>query len=274
MQIKTYIIDSFTQEPFKGNPAGVCLLDSELAPPLMQSIASEMNLSETAFLVPAPESDDHFHIRYFTPKVEIAFCGHATLASAKVVLDRLSLSKATFTTGQGLQLQVSQEEDGGILMHFPLYAPAAKEPLPEIYAALDLSPDDCVGVFYAEPLTLLIVQLKKHKTLLEVKPDYKKLIQEAPYLKGLALTSPSEDPAYDFCSRCFWPWVGINEDPVTGSAHSALAPFWAFILGKTQLNAYQASARGGSMHLTLQPAKSLVEVRSHAQIVLEGVLFV
>ncbi|GAA4299289.1 PhzF family phenazine biosynthesis protein [Nibribacter koreensis] len=273
MNIKTYIIDAFTQEAFKGNPAGVCLLETELTPTVMQSIATEMNHSETAFLLPSTEMEGEFKIRFFTPTTEIAFCGHATLASAKLVLEKLNYNNATFVTGHNLRLEVSQEHDGRILMHFPMYAPVAKEPIPEVYAALGITEEDCVGTFYADPLAMLIVQVKSQKTLLGLKPDYQSLIHDAPFLKGLAVTSPSEDEAYDFSSRCFWPWVGINEDPVTGSAHSALAPFWAFILGKTELRAYQASTRGGSMDLSLMPAKNQVEVRSHAQIVLEGVLF-
>ncbi|ALJ01599.1 PhzF family phenazine biosynthesis protein [Rufibacter tibetensis] len=268
MKIKTYIIDAFTQEAFKGNPAGVCLVEQPLSENQMQAIAAEMNLSETAFLVQRPEQDSSFDIRYFTPTVEIAFCGHATLASAKLVLEELGLEQVTFTTQHQLVLEAVKEENK-ILMQFPLYNYQPQASLPVVFEALSLPPS--LPLFYSEPIQMLILEVPNKQTLLQLRPDFGHLLRLLDNVNGLAVTTRSEDLEYDFYSRCFWPWVGINEDPVTGSAHSALAKYWADKLRKTELRAFQLSARGGYLDLRIKN-ESTLEVRSQAQIVLEGVL--
>ncbi|MBC3542340.1 PhzF family phenazine biosynthesis protein [Rufibacter sediminis] len=268
MKIKTYIIDAFTREAFKGNPAGVCLLEQPLTEAQMQAIAAEMNLSETAFLVQDPNQAFAFGIRYFTPTVEIAFCGHATLASAKLVLEKLELEQVTFTTKQHLVLHAIKEADH-LLMRFPLYDYQPHESLPGLFDALSLPPS--YPLYLSEPLQMLLLEVPDKQTLLQLRPDFDRLVRLLDTVNGLAVTTRSEDPEYDFYSRCFWPWVGINEDPVTGSAHSALASYWSHKLQKTELRAFQLSARGGYLHLTIKEDHTL-EVRSQAQIVLEGEL--
>ncbi|GGK81687.1 PhzF family phenazine biosynthesis protein [Rufibacter glacialis] len=269
MNIKTYIVDAFTTEAFKGNPAGVCLLEEPLADGQMQAIAAELNLSETAFLRQQPEQVDKFDIRFFTPTVEMAFCGHATLASAKVVLDKIGLSRVTFRTHQNLVLQATKEKDN-ILMQFPLYGyqPLPHQPL--VSEALGLPSTN--HFYFAEEIQMLLLEVPDKATLLQITPDFPRLVKALDTVNGLAVTTKSEDQEYDFYTRCFWPWVGINEDPVTGSAHSALARFWADRLQKTELKAFQLSARGGFLHLKLKN-DNILEVRSQAQIVLEGTLF-
>ncbi|KAA3437976.1 PhzF family phenazine biosynthesis protein [Rufibacter hautae] len=268
MKIKTYIIDAFTDQAFKGNPAAVCLLTEPLKEKSMQAIAAEMNLSETAFLVQRSGEPSFFDIRYFTPTVEIAFCGHATLASAKLVLERLRLDQVTFTTGQNLVLEALKEPEA-ILMHFPLYGYAPQPGLLGFYEAMSL-PSSC-PLYFSEPIQMLILEVPDKETLLQLRPDFGQLLRVVDIANGLAVTTKSTDPEYDFYSRCFWPWVGINEDPVTGSAHSALAKYWADRLQKTELRAFQLSARGGYLHLNIKDTNTL-EVRSQAQIILEGEL--
>ncbi|RNI27460.1 PhzF family phenazine biosynthesis protein [Rufibacter immobilis] len=268
MNVKTFIVDAFTRESFKGNPAGVCLLDQSLAEPQMQAIAAELNLSETAFLVPMQHQDATYSIRYFTPTVEIAFCGHATLASSKVVLEKQGLPQVTFVTQEQLVLSAFREEDA-ILMHFPLYPYAALAPLPMLLEALGLA--GTYPLYFSEAIQMLVLEVPDKETLLQIKPDFARLLQLPISVNGLAVTAKSTDPGFDFYSRCFWPRVGINEDPVTGSAHSVLAKYWSDQLAKTELVAAQLSARGGQMQLTITGPNSL-EVRSQAQIVLEGLL--
>ncbi|WP_207430009.1 PhzF family phenazine biosynthesis protein [Sabulibacter ruber] len=268
MQIKTYIIDAFTEVAFKGNPAGVCLLEEPLSIEQMQSIAAELNLSETAFLVPSTQAEADFTIRYFTPTVEIAFCGHATLASAKLMLEKTRMDKVTFVTHHNLVL-AAVKEPNAILMQFPLYGYKPQLTLPALFEALGLPERD--NLYYSEALQLLVLEVPDKETLLQLKPDFAQLLRSTDIAKGLAVTTRSTDPEADFYSRCFWPWVGINEDPVTGSAHSVLATYWSDRLNKTELKAFQLSSRGGYLHLTIKDEKTL-EVRSQAQIVLEGLL--
>ncbi|WP_210465090.1 PhzF family phenazine biosynthesis protein [Rufibacter roseolus] len=268
MKIKTYIIDAFTSQTFKGNPAGVCLLAEPLEERNMQAIAAEMNLSETAFLVQRRDAPEFFDIRYFTPTVEIAFCGHATLASAKLVLEKLGLEQVTFTTQHQLVLQALKEPDS-ILMQFPLYGYAPQADMLGVFEALNLP--STLPLYFSEAIQMLILEVTDKETLLQLRPDFGQLLRVVDIANGLAVTTRSEDPEFDFYSRCFWPWVGINEDPVTGSAHSVLAKYWSDRLHKTQLRAFQLSARGGYLHLNIKDGKTL-EVRSQAQIVLEGEL--
>lgn len=270
MTIKTFIIDAFTDKAFSGNPAGVCLTDELLPDAVMQSIAGELNFSETAFLKADAVDSSHYSIRYFTPTVEIPFCGHATLASAKLVLDVLGKKEVHFITAHNLHLSASGV-NGNILMKFPLYDTVRYEPEEEFYEALVVS-NACKACF-AKELDMLLIEVRSKQELLDIKPDYSRLINASDHTKEVVLTTKSDDSNYDFYSRCFCPWIGINEDPVTGAAHSVLARYWSNRLGKTEMKAYQASKRGGYMHLKITPDNSL-EVTSQAHVVLEGLMHV
>ena len=269
MKIKTYIIDAFTNEAFKGNPAGVCLLEKEIDVATMQSIASEINLSETAFLVQNKTDDTKFSIRYFTPLVEIVFCGHATLASAKLILHRLKKAQVEFTTHHQLIITATSEEDV-IKMDFPLYDTIEYTPSQQLYDAFGIQ--NPVAVRFAKALDMLIIEVKNKEVLLNIKPDFLKALESSTEIKELVITCQSRNNSiYDFYSRCFCPWIGIDEDPVTGAAHTVLAKYWGDQLNKTEMLAYQASKRGGFMRLKII-GDSKLEVRSSAYIVLEGML--
>ncbi|ELR73232.1 Putative isomerase yddE, PhzC-PhzF family [Fulvivirga imtechensis AK7] len=268
MNIKTFIIDAFTDKAFRGNPAGVCLLDNTLPEAIMQDIAGELNLSETAFLMPYPKDETRYSIRYFTPTVEIPFCGHATLASAKLVLEVLHKNEVHFTTAHDLQLFASIVDDN-ILMKFPLYDTTGYEPGEEFYRALGIN--NTSQAYFAKELDMLLVEVAGKHTLLNLKPDFNELIKASDQIKEVVVTTKSDDENYDFYSRCFCPWIGINEDPVTGAAHSVLARYWGDRLGKTEMKAYQASKRGGYMHLKITSNDTL-EVLSQAHVVLEGLI--
>lgn len=236
MKLPLFIVDSFSSGPFTGNPAAVCLLGAPAADDWMQQVAAEMNLAETAFVL--PEEGD-FRLRWFTPVLEVDLCGHATLASAHVLWEAGGLPPdrpVRFRTRSGL-LTVQQTEDG-VSMDFPA---APSEPFAE-------------GAELAELFRVRPVNVRRHgmQGLLELEnaaavrslhPDMSRLARYP--LRGVIVTARSDDQAYDFVSRYFAPRAGIPEDPVTGSAHCCLAPYWSERLGKRDLVGYQASPRGG-----------------------------
>jgi PhzF family phenazine biosynthesis protein len=270
MKIKTFIVDAFTNEPFKGNPAGVCLLDNPIGADAMQAIASEINLSETAFIF---QQQGYFTIRYFTPTVEIDFCGHATLAASKIVLDYLQQPSVIFATQHNLQLSAVIEADH-ITMKFPLYDTVElieKHRLyNEFYGLLDVFKiKDSLAIRYSDPLKMLLVEVRNNAEIKAIQPDYVKAVSITNKLNNFIVTAKSSDPEYDFYSRCFCPWIGINEDPVTGAAHTILAKYWGDKLNKSELAAYQSSKRGGFMNLKIMASDQL-EVRSNARVMLDG----
>ncbi|MDF1694769.1 MAG: PhzF family phenazine biosynthesis isomerase [Saprospiraceae bacterium] len=265
MQIRTFIIDSFTDQKFSGNPAGVCLLDVEINNELMQSIAAELNLSETAFLGPTDQLDQ-FSIRYFTPTVEVDFCGHASLASAKMVLDTMDMEKVSFITEKNLKITAQKSEEF-IEINFPLYPTRPYEMEVEVLDAFGIS--NPIEIEFCSELGMAVVEVASKEELIQLTPDYSKAIKATQELNELVVTTRSLDSAYDFYSRCFCPWIGINEDPVTGAAHSVLAKYWSEKLGKKEMAAFQVSKRGGFLFLRILDNHNL-QVRSKAQIVLVG----
>ena len=240
-------IDAFTDRPFAGNPAGVCLLDRERDADWMQAVASEINLSATAFVV---DHEEGFSLRWFTPTTEVDLCGHATLAAAHVLWEQgllASEAHARFHTRSGLLR--ATHNNGMIELDFPATpAEPAAEP-PGLLAALKLDTGVDKGNIYRSRFDYLVA-VENEAVVRSLQPDFSALGQlEA---RGVIVTARSDDPAYDFVSRFFAPAAGINEDPVTGSAHCTLAPWWTSRLGKPSMTAFQASKRGGVIRLSLQ----------------------
>ena len=264
MNIKTFIVDSFTNIPFSGNPAGICLLEEALSIEIMQSIAAELNLSETAFLL--KNESNNYTIRYFTPTVEIDFCGHATLAASKIILDKFNNETVNFTTHKGLKLNANIENEY-IKMLFPLHETIDYNANQKLNDAFGI--ENAISTKFSKDLEMLIIEVKDKQTLLDINPDYQKAIESSETIKEVVITSKSEDKNYDFYSRCFCPWIGINEDPVTGASHSVLAKYWSIILNKREMSAFQLSNRGGFLKLKIVNDTEL-EVRSNARIVFEG----
>ena len=234
MELTLYQIDTFTGRPFEGNPAAVIPLETWLPDNAMQSIAEENNLSETVFFVP---KNSGFHIRWFTPKIEVELCGHATLAAAYVLYNILGYKRESieFESKSGT-LTVLQKYDC-LVLDFP-----SQPPIPCHV------PDAIVKAFKKTPIECLrsedyIVVFESESDILSIKPDmdYLKKLD----LRGVIITARSRQ--YDFVSRFFAPNYGIDEDPVTGSAHTQLTPYWAQILGKTSMTAKQVSSRGGEL---------------------------
>ena len=267
--ITTFIVDSFTDTPFKGNPAGVCWLDAPLDEAEMQNIALELGLSETAFVSSAGE--DGLSIRYFSPKMEIPLCGHATLAAVKALAsDGLAPNDMRFVTGEGRVL-TARVRGEIIEMDFPVFdiMPA---PVPDaMRAALGIGAPITSG--FCEGIKSLLIEIDDVNELRSLSPDYAALLASHDGIDGTCITAKSDREGYDFESRYFWPWSGTDEDPVTGAAHSMLAPFWHKALGKTKMRAFQCSTRGGFMDLDLTPNEGLV-ISSQAQIILKGELYI
>ncbi len=243
MKLKLHHINAFTDTLFKGNYAGVIFLDEWLSTAFMQSIATENNLSETAFV--KRTDDNTYHIRWFSPITEIDFCGHATLASAYVLFKQDQvLNELEFYAKAVGTLKARREADGFIAMTFPKQMPAPVSEIPiALLAGLSITPSEVLINRQA-----YFAIYTSEADINSLKPNLTELKKLAPY--DVVITAAARD--YDFISRYFWPASGGDEDPVTGSIHSGLAPFWAQRLNKTQLMAYQASQRGGILHCRVQ----------------------
>ena len=261
--IETYIVDSFTNEAFKGNPAGVCLLNQPIDESTMLKIAKELGLSETAFV--QQKEGKNYSIRYFSPKLEIPLCGHATLASAKVLFEKFGLPNIQFETIQNIQLQVSRENQQ-IEMEFPVYETATAYAPNAMLDALGIK--DIENCEYNQETNIILIEIKDSGILRGLQPDYSALVKSYDGIHGVLVTAESKDEQFDFESRFFWPWAGTNEDPVTGGTHTFLTPYWSTRLNKTKMQSFQCSERSGFMEVELIDNKLMI--RSEAQIVLSG----
>lgn len=254
-------VDAFTDKPFAGNPAAVCVLSRPGEEAWMQNVAREMNLSETAFLVP---QQDGFNLRWFTPKVEIALCGHATLASAHVLWEEGHLKaaeQARFHTQSGLLTADLKRE--WIEMDFPAVIEQAAEPPDGLAGALGTA-----MMYVGKNKFDYLVEVETEEILRQLAPDFTALRKLE--MRGLMVTARASSPAYDFVSRFFAPGSGVDEDPVTGSSHCCLGPYWAKKLGKSELLGYQASPRGGLVRV--RPQGNRVILAGQAVTVLRGEL--
>jgi len=263
MAIPIFQVDAFTSEPFKGNPAGVCLLRGPAEAAWMQSVAAEMNLAETAF--PLAEGDG-FRLRWFTPKVEVKLCGHATLATAHILWEQGLVPAEREVRFQTLSGLLTARRDGDLVeLDFPARPPLPKVPewAEAVVGALGIKPTAIV--LSAEDV---LFEAADEEAVRSVQPDFATL--RALPARGVIVTSRSASPDYDFVSRFFAPAVGIDEDPVTGSSHTVLVPYWAKKLGKSEFTAYQASARGGVLRLRL--AGDRVKIAGRAVTVIKGEL--
>ena len=260
--IKIFIVDAFTDVSFKGNPAAVCLPDKDLDEKLMQKIAFEMNLSETAFVV---KKDDGFGLRWFTPESEVELCGHATLASAHILWQEKILGNSDTAVFHTLYKGVLTADlnRNGITLDFPVNIPKKSSDAPELNKALGIIP---INLLTTEHHYLAV--LNSEKELVNALPDFALLRKLTKF--GIIITSLSDNAKYDFISRFFAPQKGINEDPVTGSAHCVLAPYWSEKLGKNTLKAFQASKRGGELLLTLKNERVLIT--GNAVTIMSGIL--
>jgi PhzF family phenazine biosynthesis protein len=257
--LKLFQIDAFTSEAFRGNPAAVCLLDRERDAAWMQSVAAEMNLSETAFLLAAV---DGYSLRWFTPAVEVALCGHATLASAHALWEEHGLGSARFHTKSGV---LTAERIGDLI---ELDFPATREERVDAPEGLLESLGISDPVYIGRNKFDYLVEVASEDVVRKLDPDHAQL-RRIP-VRGVIVTSRATMEGADFVSRFFAPGSGVDEDPVTGSAHCCLTPYWSAKLGKDEMTAYQASRRGGVLHVRL--AGDRVKLAGEAVTVLRGEL--
>lgn len=260
MKIPIYQVDAFTHKLFGGNPAAVCPLDEWLDDATMQNIAAENNLAETAFYVKA---GDQYDIRWFTPTIEMDLCGHATLASAFVLFaeQKITADAIHFFSKRSGELMVSKKDD-----LFTLNFPA------DVWEAIPMPEDvglffDTIPVMALRGKTDFVFVFENEVQIEKIKVDFQK-IAELP-ARGIIITAKGEQ--VDFVSRFFAPQSGINEDPATGSAHTTLIPYWAQVLGKTEMQAVQLSPRKG--YLTCRHLGSRVEIGGQAQLYLKGEIY-
>ena len=275
LRIPIYQVDAFTNEQFKGNPAGICILEQEIDDLYMQQIAEEMNLSETAFISSFDKSSISsskvFKLRWFTPKAEVPLCGHATLGTSKVLFDDIGigLNEIIYETKSGRL--VAQKSNEGIALDFPIDEPLSINPPTEILKAMGVLSYE--NIIYGKSTNKLVVHLKAQKDVLELNPNFQ-LMKEihCNNIKGVGITCKGNEK-YDFISRFFNPWAGVNEDPVTGSIHTLLSSYWGDLLKKNKMRAYQASHRGGEIMLMIEK-HSRVKLIGESIIVLKGIIYI
>lgn len=260
---RIYTVDAFAEVPFRGNPAGVCPLEGPGEEAWMRAVAAEMKHSETAFFWPEGEG---FRLRWFTPEVEVDLCGHATLATSHILWEEGFLPpgcKARYMTRSG---PLSACNDNGLIeLDFPATVPLPTEISPHLSDALGAP----IRGLWKSRFDLLAL-LDDESVVRGLTPEFGAL--KSLGLRGCVVTAPSTAPGFDFVSRFFAPGVGIDEDPVTGSAHCTLGPFWADRLGKSDLVAYQASQRGGKLRVRVEGER--VHLGGHAITVLRGELLI
>lgn len=262
MTIPIYQADAFTQHIFGGNPAAVCLLTEWLPDDVMQHIAMENNLAETAFIV---KEDEGYHIRWFTPTIEVALCGHATLASAHIYFNHLGYTdnKISFNSKSGW-LKVTKQQNGQLTLDFPA---DKAEVVNDIHAAIAAGLKIEVNKVYKGSFDYMVV-VDKQSIIENLQPDFKTLATIKS--RGVLVTAPGND--VDFVSRGFFPQSGIDEDPVTGSAHTLLVPYWASVLKKNTMKAIQLSARRGYLDCVL--AENRVLMSGNAVTYLKGEIII
>lgn len=259
-----YQVDAFTTEAFKGNPAGVCILDKEPESDWMQNMAMEMNLSETAFVFPGIEGRI---IRFFTPATEMRLCGHATLSASHILYETglVESNEVIRFSSKAGELIIKRSADW-ITMNFPVYPLKKMEPTAEFKRVTGMEPQEIYKTDFGWTLALM----KNEKEVRSMKPDFGKMKDSV--FNDLIVTAESDDKVFDFCVRCFAPGVGIDEDPVTGSAHCALTPFWSERLGKKDLNSHQISKREGILKVSLKGER--VEISGQSKTIFKAELFV
>ncbi|MDF2880795.1 MAG: phenazine biosynthesis protein PhzF [Clostridiaceae bacterium] len=274
--VQVYQVDAFTNEPFKGNPAGVCILKEAIEDKYMQLIAKEMNLSETAFIQPIAGSDFNntniFSLRWFTPNQEVDLCGHATIAASEILFNKIGIinGKIIYETKSGRL--TADNTDKGIALNFPIDEPFNVNLNNNILEAMGIK--NYKNAIIGKNTKKLVIHLNTEDEILKLAPDFEKMksLKFEMNVKGIGVTCIGKGK-YDFISRYFNPWAGINEDPVTGSVHTLLASYWGKLLNKDEMKAYQASDRGGEITLR-KLADNRLELTGQAVVVLKGELYI
>ncbi|MES2906590.1 MAG: PhzF family phenazine biosynthesis protein [Pseudomonadota bacterium] len=261
-QLKLFQVDAFATQIFRGNPAAVCPLEAWLPDNVMQAAAEENNLSETAFFVPCTDGAHDYHIRWFTPLDEVDLCGHATLAAAHIIFSKLGFAQNTIRFKSRSGLLAVEKHSELLALNFPAWTLEKVTSHEALARALNVEPAE---VYKSHDW---LVVLETEKDVLQLTPDFHALKNIDG--RGVIVTAPGQDEATDFVSRAFFPKLRIDEDPVTGSAHCALVPYWAKRLGKSEFKARQVSRRIGELECALLTG-GRVRIAGEARLYLEGV---
>ena len=272
MRAPIYQVDAFTSDPFRGNPAAVVPLEGWLPDHTLQAIARENNLSETAFFIPSGSRDAEFELRWFTPTLEVALCGHATLASGHVLMRNLGFrgERVRFQTRHAGIVGVEREGER-LVLDFPVVPPVAAEPSHELADILGAAPRALITTDPGSGTpSYMAAVFEREAEIRAIEPDFRRMGRlKGPSRGNVIVTAPGSGEI-DFVSRFFAPGSGIDEDPVTGSVHCLLTPYWAHRLGKTELRARQVSARGGELWCAL--AGDRVRIGGHAVTYMQGTI--
>jgi PhzF family phenazine biosynthesis protein len=260
MSTPVYIVDTFNSSVAKGSPTGVAVPTHDLSNDQMLNIARELNFAVTAFIYKTVAGN--YFIQYFTHTTAIAACGHATLAAAKVIFEISNTATVNFTTIEKIVLEVCLQ-NGMVIMTYPKYNLETCTVSKQMLDSLNLQQYKSAG--YCKELQTLFIQLEDTRALKKVQPDFIKLIASSNIIKEVVLTAVSDDSNFDYLLRSFCPWIGIDEDPVTGSVHTVLAGYWQQRTGKNSLKAYQASEAGGEIFVSAYNDKT--ELGGNAKII-------
>lgn len=261
-----YLLDTFTKERFKGNPTPICLLEEVISIQTMHSFAKEFKAPVTAFVEPKNENKI-YPIRYFTVTGEIPACGHATLGAAFILYNQTVETQITFETIENIRLQ-TKNENGVTFIEYPKFGRTNFDIPKMLINALDIR--SIQTSFFSEELQSLFIELKSESEVKRLVPDFKLLLKSTDQIKEVVVMSKADNQNYDFVLRSFCPWIGIDEDPVTGSVHSVLGEFWQEKLNKNELIAFQTSERGGQIFI--KQLQNTVEIGGYVKIVIEGQL--
>lgn len=256
--MKTYIVDSFTDRPFAGNPAGVCIVSSSLSDDVMLNIASELGFSETAF-IRQTKDESSYSIRFFTPVKEVPLCGHATLAAAKVLFSDHAIDTVSFLNINNDEFTVVAREQN-MLMTLPRYGTVPAAVPDAMLRALGLAQVE--NVVFNEETQILLLEISDADLLASLTPNYAALLKSHDSIYGVLVTAPSADEDYDYHCRFFWPWSGTDEDPATGGTQTFLAPYWSDRLNRKKLRSFQSSARTGSLSVEVTDSKVLITCKA------------
>ncbi|MEO1652022.1 MAG: PhzF family phenazine biosynthesis protein [Bacteroidota bacterium] len=266
MPQELYLLDTFSSQLFQGNPSPVCLLEREIPEENLRQLAMELSMPVMAFVYP-PEANQSYPIRYFTRTGEIPACGHATLGAAEVLAQVKGQRDIIFQTKEGVQITARREGKRNFIS-YPKYFP---QDYPFPHALLEqLGKPKLLNHFYSSALETLFLEFAEAKAVREIQPDYQKIMALVPEIKELVIMAKSPEVDKDVILRSFCPWIGIDEDPVTGSIHSVLGPYWEEKLLKKSLRVYQASERGGD--LWVQSFADRVEIGGECVLYMKGIL--
>lgn len=274
--VKVYQVDAFTNECFKGNPAGVCILEEAIEDKYMQLIAKEMNLSETAFVQPLEgrhiNQTNIFSLRWFTPKYEVDLCGHATIATSEILFNNIGIKNEEIIYETKSGRLIAHKTNKGISLDFPIDEPLNINLSNDILEAMGI--ESYENAIIGKNTKKLVIHLKTESEVLKLTPNFEKMksLEFKMDVKGVGVTCRGNEK-YDFISRYFNPWAGVNEDPVTGSVHTLLPSYWRKLLNKNEMKAYQASDRGGEIILKILTGNR-VELIGQAVVVLKGELYI